>query len=147
MARTTVKPSHDNASGTLDGSTGMPKNVAPTKRPKHGPDVISTPRNPTGGSGYGQNQYGGRSVTDPGELVRSPLAQDMKDTGERGSDAVLDHIVEHGTAKQDDEITGQLRDITGNVPNHPYMTGAKPGGTVPATIGASHAPVIKDPTK
>ena len=119
MARTVVKPAKDNASGS---DTGMPKTIAPTRPARLGPDVISTPRLPRGGSAYGQNQFAGRSSTSPGEMVRSPLAQSIKDASERGSDAVLDHIIEHGTAKQDDSVTGQLRKIAdGNVPIHPGM--------------------------
>ena len=108
MARTVVKPAKDNASGS---NTGMPKTVAPTRPARLGPDVISTPRLPRGGSAYGQNQWAGRSSTSPGEMVRSPLAESIKDASERGSDAVLDHIIEHGTAKQDDSLPEQLRKI------------------------------------
>jgi hypothetical protein len=45
-------------------------------------------------------------------------------------------------------VRNQLRDIANkNVPTHPHMSGPSKGGTVPATIGASRAPVIKDPTR
>ena len=105
MARTVVKPAHDNASGS---DTGMPKTIPPTRPARLGPDVISTPRQPRGGSQYGQNQFGGRSSTSPGEMVRSPLATSIKDASERGSDAVLDSIIEKGTA---DAAADQLRKV------------------------------------
>ena len=142
MSTASKKASRHDAHDVKGGgeNTGMPVSLPPTKPAPTWPDVISTPRNPRLGSGIGMNQYAGRSSLDPGEMSRSPLATSIKNASERGSDAVLDTIVERGTARQDDSITGQLRDIAPrNVPTHPHMSGAKSGGTVP---GGTKGPAI-----
>ncbi len=150
MAKTIVKPSKDvevSAKGNA-APTGMPKQ--PAMKPV-APDQISSVRKPSA-QGYGMN--GGAinpSVIPAGANVMSPMAANLKASGDDG-ESVLDHVIAHGT-KLDDEITSQLRNIEpNNVPDHPAMTrrgpgDGSPGGIVPATTGARSAPLIQNPTK
>jgi hypothetical protein len=137
MARTITKPSHDNASGDTIAAkgnaaqNGMPKNAAP--------DVISAPR--ASKSGYGQNGFARASSLTPNDDSNngvSPLAANMKQAGERGSDPVLDAIVAKGSAAMDVTLTGdavtaadgvtgsQIRKIAeGNVPDAFGMASAR----------------------
>ena len=105
-------------------ATGMPRPIAP--------DEVSHIRAP-GAAGYGMNGPQASSV-DPAKAVLSPLAHNLKASVD--DDGCLDRIIKEGTARQDDTVTGQLRKIaSGNVPNHPAMSGASKGGTVPGKIG------------
>ena len=87
---------------TADGNapnTGMPKAVAP--------DVISAPR--AAKSGYGQNGWAKASSLTPNDNSNdgvSPLAANMKAAGERGSDPVLDAIIQKGSAAMSIDPTG-----------------------------------------
>jgi hypothetical protein len=126
--------SYQIAKGNSLTKTGMPRQPAP--------DVISRPR--AGGGGYGQ--AGGAanpSSVEPGKAVRSQLGQNLLDSTD--DDGVLDHIIQHGTARQDDAITSQLRTIAhGNVPIHPAMASAPkaafPGGSSSATAPKASTP-------
>jgi len=119
---------------TADGNaaaTGMPKNVAP--------DVISAPR--ASKSGYGQNGWAGASSLTPNDDSNkgvSPLAANIKQAGERGSDPVLDAIIQKGSAAMDVALTGdavvaadgvtgsQIRKLSEtNVPDHPGFASAR----------------------
>jgi hypothetical protein len=127
---------HQASNGKNGPATGMQKTPAP--------DSISHLRSPSGatyGEGGGVNNP---SVVEPGKRVMSGLAANMADSV---ADDVLPDVVRYGTAKNA-RVTSQLRKIaSGNVPTHPGTSGASKGGTVPATIGASRAPVIKNPTR
>lgn len=134
-----------NAKGNSDPNAGPNKTPGPT-RPA-APDVISQAR--LGGDGYGQNS--GRnnpSSIPPGAQKLSGLAANMK--ASVNDDGVLDHIIAHGTARNSDEVTGQLRTIASrNVSTKPGMkdanTGGAPRGSVPASNGASNGTVARKP--
>jgi hypothetical protein len=116
--------------------TGMQKTPAP--------DQISRPRG-SAAAGYGQS--GGEnnpSVIPPGKRVASPLALNLESSVD--DDGVQAAVIGRGTARNDDRVRDQLRDIADkNVPTHPHMSGASKGPTIPATIGASQAlPVPAD---
>jgi len=128
-------------------ATGMPKSVAP--------DVISAPR--ASKSGYGQNGWARASSLTPFDDSNdgvSPLAANIKEAGERGSDAVLDHVITNGTARQDSSITSQLRDISSkNVPDAWGQESARsrqatypgPDSAMPATTKSSDAQPTRKP--
>jgi hypothetical protein len=143
MAKTRVKFSKDTEGGSKMAvqakgnapATGMARTPAP--------DVISKPR---GGTVAGYGMGGGAnnpSSVEPGKAVRSLLGQNLLDSVD--DDGVLDHIIQKGTARQDDSITGQLRNIAaGNVPVHPAMASAPkaafPGGNSSASAPKAAAP-------
>lgn len=132
------------AKGNAPGA-GPVKTPSPT-RPA-APDVISQAR--LGGDGYGQNS--GRnnpSSIPPGAQKLSGLAANMKASVD--DDGVLDHIIQHGTARNSDEVTSQLRSIASKgSPPHPFMKDANVGGApsdkVPATTGASSGAPVRKP--
>lgn len=133
-------------------NTGMPRSPAP--------DVISTPR--ASKSGYGMNSWAGPSSLTPMDDSNkgvSPMAANLKTSGERGSDAVLDAVIREGVgAGSIDPMTGdvvtmaegvagsQIRKIGAkNVPDSFGMESARsrqatyPGvkEKIPATTGAT----------
>lgn len=139
------------------------KTPAPVKRVA-APDFISQVKNPQNvGSGYGANGYAGPSSINPGQMVRSPLAENMKSSSEQGGDPVLDAVIARGVgAGGIDPMTGdvvtmaegvagsQVRKIAAkNVPAHPHMKdaneGGAPSGKVPASTGASNGGVARKP--
>ena len=75
-------------------ATGTPKNVAPVRRPA--PNEILHVRAPTL-PGYGMNGDPNRSSTSPGELVQSPLAQNLEDSSD--SENLLSQIRHGGDAE------------------------------------------------
>jgi len=75
--------------------------------------------------------------------VRSQLGQNLLDSVD--DDGVLDRIIQNGTARQDDSITGQLRNIAaGNVPIHPGMSSA-PSAALPGGNKTAAAPKAATP--
>ena len=108
MAKT--KTVQTNAKGNAPGG-------GPIKTPA--PDQISNVRSP-GQAGAGQNGPQPSSV-EPGKASRSQLAQNMVESV--NDEGVLDYVIANGTARNEG-VTDQLRNITGNVPNHPAMSGA-----------------------
>jgi len=114
-------------------ATGMPRQAAP--------DVISKPR--AGGGGFGQNGGAANPSSAPIGAVRSQLGQNLLDSVD--DDGVLDHIIKNGTARQDDSITGQLRNIVpGGVPIHPAMSSA-PKAALPGGNSTAAAPKASKP--
>ena len=132
-----IKDLGDPAAGN-GPATGMQKTPAP--------DQISRPRG-SAAAGYGQSGGANNpSSIPPGTRVVSPLGLNLESSVD--DDGVQAAVIGKGTARNDDRVRNQLRDIAkGGVPTHPFMSGASKGGTVPATIGASRAPVVKDPTR
>jgi len=118
--------------------TGMQKTPAP--------DQISRPRG-SAAAGYGQS--GGEnnpSSIPPGKRVVSPLGANLESSID--DDGVQAAVIGKGTARNDDRVLDQLRDIVkGGVATHPHMSGPSKGGTVPATIGTTSAPVVRKPTQ
>ena len=107
--------------------------AGPVKTPA--PDEVTNVR--SSHPSYGMNNYPGASSVDPGNRVLSPLGANLESSVD--DDGVLQHVIEKGTARNDDEITSQLRDIPRTFPDHPHMTdqNANPA-TIPASIpGAS----------
>jgi len=95
----------------VDGSKKNPT-AGPVKTPA--PDVVSTPRNPTGGGGYGENQFNLASSVMPGKSVQSPLAANLRSTVD---DPALDQVIAGGSGSRDDVLNTQIRKIgAGNVP-------------------------------
>jgi hypothetical protein len=142
--------------GKVKGAGDAPGDAAATGMPKSAaPDVISAPR--ASKSGYGQNGFARASALTPFDDSNngvSPLAANMKEAGERGSDAVLDRVITQGTARVDDSISGQLRDIApNNVPDAFGMGSARsrqptypgPKGSMPATTAKSDAQPVRKP--
>lgn len=129
-------------------NTGAPgATPAPTKRVvPQAPDQVTFVRKPSP-NGAGQN--GPQAVSlNPGQSSISPLGANMKASVD--DDGVLDHIIQHGTARNSDEVTSQLRSIASrNVPNHPFMrdanSGGAPSGKVPSTTQASNGKPVRQP--
>ena len=122
-------------------ATGMPKSVAPTRQAP--PDAVTTIRNPTKQS-YGENgPLNNASRTNPGQMVESDLARNLRESSDDGEGA-LDTIVKQGIHN---DLSWQTREIAAkNVPTHPAMrpanAGGAPAGKVPSKLGES----VFDPT-
>ena len=99
-----------NAKGAADPNAGPAVTPAPTRPAKAAaPDLIGTPRRQQNvGNSYGLRGYAGASSANPGEMVRSQLAENLKSSVQ---DDAIDVVIARGTAKQDASITGQLRSI------------------------------------
>jgi hypothetical protein len=144
-------------------NTGMPKSLPPVKRAKvAAPDVVSQIRNEqNAGSYFGLNGYRGGSSNNPGEITKSPLAENIS-----GDDPVLAAVQEFGSAAMrapevGDDVAevkgtpdGQIRKIAdSNVPDHSAMGSNRsrqpsypgPKETIPATLGASSAQPVRKP--
>jgi hypothetical protein len=131
--------------GPADGNgpnTGAPgPTPAPTK--KVAPDVISAPRNATP-EGYGMSPGHNPSSIAPGEQLLSPMAEVLKEASDDGEGA-LDRVIGEGTARRDNAISDQLRDIApGNVPDAHGMKrqndmNALKGASLPTKNGATAA--------
>jgi hypothetical protein len=111
-------------------ATGIQKSVPP--------DAVSAPRS-GGGQGYGANGPVGNSPSvAPGKSVISLLGANLKSSVD--DDGVLDSVIKNGTARQDVNVTGQLRKIAaGNVPTAHGMRGPDNSARVPGKIGATNA--------
>lgn len=130
MARHVQKP----ASGNSD-NTGAP---GPTPAPVKPPRVrFSDDFGGRGDLNYGRNRQNLPSSVEPGAMVESDLAKDLRTTV---GDPVLDAVQRFGTAAmRAPEVGDDVEDVRGtpatqirkiaatNVPTHPCMTGAKPG--------------------
>lgn len=122
-------------------NTGMPKTPAPTRQAP--PDAVSEVRNPTAQS-YGENgPKNNASRTNPGEVVESDLARNLRESSDDGED-VLGQIIRGGAHSVDmgphPDVDWQTRRIDpGNVSNHPAMgdanAGGAPSGKVPPKLG------------
>lgn len=128
--------------------TGMMKTPAPT-RPAP-PDEVTELRHPANlRSGLGMNGYSGASSLTPGQQKLSPLAENLQASGEAPDGLTLDHIIQHGTARDSsvDLMSAQTRDVSKE--RYPATFGHKsrtadagsPGGMVPSHCGA---PVTDD---
>jgi hypothetical protein len=117
-------------------ATGMPKTPAPTRQAP--PDAVTTIRNPTA-QNYGENgPLHNASRTNPGEIVESDLARNLRESANDG-EGVLDTIIKQGVHT---DLSWQTRDIAAkNVPTHPAMHSANAGGAparqVPSKLGES----------
>jgi hypothetical protein len=138
--------------------TGVPVSQPPVKRVAAKLDFGGK-----GDQGYGSNRYGGPSSLNPGQTMESPLATDLRTTAAAGGDDVLETVQKFGAAAMRSPLPGdevenvkglpasQLRDVSNN--GYPPAYGmakrgadqGSPGGTVPATIGATSAPVARKP--
>jgi hypothetical protein len=118
-------------------ATGMAKSPAP--------DEVTNIRAP-GQSGYGQNGPQPSSVA-PGKRVLSPMAQNLESSVD--DDGVAERVRAVGARMDDTNF--QTRAVPDTA--YPAAHGMKsrqvgdgsPGGQVPSTIGASSAPLPKDP--
>lgn len=127
-------------------ATGMQKTPAP--------DQISNPRAP-GVAAYGESGGPNNPSSVPaGHRVISALGANLESSV--SDDGVRDRIIREGTARQDDSVTGQLRDIAAKAPPDSFgMASARsrqpsypgPKETIPARIGAKAAPALPNPTK
>lgn len=143
--------------------TGTPVSLPPTKPARvAAPDVVSQVRNEqNAGSFYGLNGFRGASSVNPGEVTKSPLAENMQ-----GDDPVLAAVQKFGTAAMrtpevGDDVAdvrgtpdGQIRKIGAtNVPDSFGMASARsrqptyPGAkdTIPATLGAMAEQPVRKP--
>jgi hypothetical protein len=98
--------------------------------PTAGPVVTPSPTQPDkdttfGRRNYGANAFGGASSVSPGKTVTSPLADNLKASGD---DGLLDTIAQRGV--RDNVANTQTRDISGTAPH-----GQKPSGNVPPAFG------------
>lgn len=120
-------------------STGTPKTPAPT-RPA-APDVISRIRAPST-LGYGMNDALNPASIDPGQQLLSPLAENLKASGDDG-EGMLDRVIARGTAKGTAADVELQSPQTRAVDDTPLPTAfgmrnrSGEGAKVPATTGAS----------
>lgn len=143
-SRPVEQPAKGNAPS--DASAAGNPTPAPTK-PYENPSM--KPRDFRGG--VGQNSYAGPSSLAPGQTMTSPLADELRRVASKGDGGdALGEIIAHGTARRDDTITDQLRNITKNgVPAHPHMKnandGGAPSGKVPSATGYQDGMVNRNP--
>jgi hypothetical protein len=124
-------------------ATGMPKTPAPTRQAP--PDAVMEIRNPTAQS-YGENgPKNNQSRTNPGQIVESDLARNLRESTDDG-ESVLDQIIKGGAHSVDmgphPDVNWQTRTLPpDNVPVHsamrPANTGGAPAGQVPSKLGES----------
>jgi hypothetical protein len=101
------KPVKTTATGNA-ADTGTPVSIAPT-RPA-APDEVSSVRAPSR-AGHGMNGYAGASSLAPGQMTRSPLADNLVATV---GDAALDAVVKFGSAAMRSPETGDdVEDVKG----------------------------------
>jgi hypothetical protein len=140
MAKTRVKPAHDIAKGNAP-NTGAPGPTPAPTRPS-APDVISAPRKGTA-AGYGMNSDAGPVAIAPGATRQSPLADNLRASVD--DDGVLDRVQRDGTARPAPDWQTRTVSDKGNPAAHGMASrqsnSGSPGGTIPAKIGASSAPV------
>lgn len=135
-----------NAKGNSGDTAGPVVTPAPTKKViPTAPDQISMVRKPST-IGYGMNGDISPSSIAPGQQRLSPMAANLKASGDDG-ESVLDAVVAKGTARNDDRVTGQLRDIAakGAPPAHGMRSRNNEGGTIPGTLGASNGQPVRKP--
>jgi hypothetical protein len=122
-------------------ATGMPKTPAP--------DSISSVRSPTG-QGYAMNgPHDNASSVAPGKRVLSPLAANLESSVD--DDGALAHVIAKGTAMPSPDWQTRAIDTDQKIPSAHGMksrqvSDGSPGGTIPASIGATSAPVVRKPT-
>jgi hypothetical protein len=121
-------------------ATGMPKTVAPVRRPA--PDEVTAIRAPTH-PGYGMNGDTNRSSTSPGELVQSPLAQNLEDSAD--SENLLNQIRHGGNAELQSPQTRTVSAEPYPTAHGHHAPNASPSGTVPAKFGASASAPARKP--
>jgi hypothetical protein len=132
-------------------NTGTPVTPSPTKK-YIAPDLISAPRAPISGGGYGQSGGVGLnnpSSIPPGTRLTSKLGEVLAEASDDG-EGVLEKIIAgqgHGDNEQD--ATADLRrkiDITPFPSVHGQTSrqanSGSPGGTIPAKIGALDADFV-----
>ena len=126
--------------GAPGPTPGPTKKVIPTA-----PDAVSFVRKPTP-AGYGQNGPANPSSINPGQTLMSPLAANLKASSDDG-EGCLDTVIARGTARRDDVVTCQLRQIADKA--CPPAFGMKDPNAnnpkVPATLGASNGAPDKQP--
>jgi hypothetical protein len=120
-------------------ATGMAKTPAP--------DAVTSPRSGAG-QGYGANgPIGNASSVEPGKRVLSPLAQNLESSVD--DDGVLQSVIKRGARMDDTNFQTRVIDKTGYPAAHGQSSrqvdSGSPGGSIPKTIGASSAPLPKDP--
>jgi hypothetical protein len=156
------KPVKTTATGNA-ADTGTPVSLPPIKPAKvAAPDVVSQTRNEqNAGSHYGLNGYRGPSSLNPGEAVKSPLADNMS-----GDDTVLAAVQKFGSAAmRAPEVGDDVEDVKGtpatqirkiadsNVPDHSAFASARtrqpsypgPRETIPSTLGATAEQPVRKP--
>ena len=125
-------------------NTGAPGPTPPPSRPAP-PDEVTELRHPANlRSGYGLNGYSGPSSIPPGQQKLSPLAENLKASSEAPDGLTLDHIIQHGTARDTsvDLQSTQTRKIDATPSKSSFgltrrgIDSGSPGGTVPARTGA-----------
>jgi hypothetical protein len=143
MAKQVQQPAKGN-SGNTAGPVVTP---APTKRViPQAPDQVTMVRKPSA-IGYGMNRDVSPSSIAPGQQRLSPLAANLKASGDDG-EGVLDTVVAKGTARVDTEVTTQLRDIAAKA--CPPTFGMKDPNAnnpkVPSALGASNGAPVRKPS-
>ena len=137
-------------------NTGMMKSLPPVK--PAAPDVVTAIRAPTR-AGYGMNSFEGRSSTNPGETVTSPLSDNLKASSE--DEGLLDRIARYGIANDGDRVDLQspqtrpysldqkVPTAAGGSMKRQTAQSSKPGdvkvGTLPSTCGSSAAQPVRKP--
>lgn len=123
-------------------NTGVPEGFIPPI--KHiPPDNITAPRASV--SGYGQNSSAAPASIGPGATLESPMASALRDSVD---DPLLDHLQKVGSGKgqiAEVDLGGSTGGQTRRVSDTPYKaanSGARSGGTVPATTG--HSPMADE---
>jgi hypothetical protein len=144
MAFNSTKP----AAGNRGPATGMPRNVAPTRQAP--PDAVSDIRHPSAQS-YGENgPQNNASRTNPGEIVESDLARNLRQSSDDGQ-SVLDSIIKGGTHSVDmgphRDLAPQTRDLApGNVPiAHGMRSRSNEGDRVPDRCGVPVSAPVRKP--
>ncbi len=128
-------------------NTGMMKTPAPV-RPDP-PDEVTNIRRPSP-PGYGMSHPGDNpSSIDPGRQKLSPLAANLKASSEAPKGLTLDHIIQHGTARDSsvDLMSSQTRpyDSDQKVPTtfgHRNVSDPAKAAKVPSTTG--HSPMADE---
>jgi hypothetical protein len=115
-------------------------------------DDAGVPRR--GDTDYGQNQSAAPSsvsMTDASSMTDADLTLGSKD-------AALGQVIRNGTSSRREDVElsheagSQTRDIRAKgdnnrpqVPDHPHMSGPRPGGTVPAKTGFNQSQPVRQP--
>ena len=126
---------------------GAPINRTPA------PDEVSQIRAPQGGSGYGQNAPQPSSVA-PGKAIESALGANLRQSQDDG-EGVLQQVIEKGVAGRGDQVPadGDLQTREVSAESLPAAHGMKSPnlkageyGTLPAKLGASAKPPVRQPS-
>jgi len=134
---------------TVGAKGDAPSILGPTPPPTRPapPDEITDMRHPANTrSGYGMNGYSGAASLPPGQQKLSPMAENLKASSESSEGLTLDHIIQHGTARDStvDLMSPQTRPYSSDQKVPTTFGHHKPSasGTVPSVTG--HSPMADE---